>query len=302
VKRSRANILLVAHGCCGSCLSAPLTYTVVKQSIVQQRLNQYKGNDNIREVTLTHLFTEAGCLPPHLTEQQVPDRKQPNVICVLPGTSDETIVVGAHFDHIDAGDGIIDNWSGASLLPSLLQSLESSPHKHTFVFVGFTGEEAGLLGSTYYVKQLSPEQVTKIEAMINLDTLGLGPTKVWVSQSDPRLVNGFTRLAQTMKIPIAGMNMNGYGVSDEESFIHDKVCALMIHSLTPETMHVLHHTADNPSAVHADDYYATYRLLAAYLNILDAELPADGHVCTATAIDPSSLRQRRPRINRLGPH
>ena len=293
--------LIAAFGCCASCFSAPLTHTAVKQSTVHERLNRYKGNDSIREATLAHLFTEAGCLPPHLTEQQVSDRRQPNVICVLPGTTDETIVVGAHFDHADAGDGIIDNWSGAALLPSLLQSLSSSPHKHTFIFIGFTGEEAGLLGSTYYVKQLPPDQVTKIEAMINLDTLGLGPTKVWVSQSDPRLVGGLTNLAQTMKLPLAGMNVDGYGVSDEESFIHDKVCALIVHSLTPETMPILHHPADNPSAVHFNDYYDTYRLLAAYLNILDAELSANGHVCTATAIDPSTVRQRHPRINRLAP-
>ena len=218
---------------------------------------------------------------------------------MLPGTSSETIVVGAHFDHVDAGDGIIDNWSGVALLPSLLQSLSGVAHRHNFILIGFTGEEAGLLGSNYYVKQLQPAQVADIEAMINLDTLGLGPTKLWVSQSDPMLVSGLSTVARTMKLPLAGMNINGYGVSDEESFIRDKICTLIVHSLTPETMRILHHPADNPAAVHFDDYYATYRLLAAYLNILDQQLTADGHACTATVIEPSSLRRTRPRINRL---
>ncbi len=74
-----------------------------------------------------------------------------------------------------------------------------------------------------------------------------------------------------MNLPIGGMNVNGFGESDEESFIRQKVCTMTIHSLTPETTHVLHNSADKPSAVRFHDYYDTYRLLAAYLAILDAQ-------------------------------
>jgi putative aminopeptidase FrvX len=231
------------------------------------------------------LFTDAGCAATNLTEQPVPGRKQPNVICTLPGSTPERIVVGAHFDHVSAGDGIVDNWSGASLLPSLLQSLLASQHKHTFIFVGFTGEEEGLLGSAYYVQQLPKEQLLRIEAMINLDTLALGPTKVWVSQSDPRLVNALAELAHIMNLPIGGMNVDGFGESDEESFIRDKVCTVTIHSLTPETAHILHRPDDNPSAVRFNDYYDTFHLLAGYLAILDVQLTADGHTCNVKPVE-----------------
>ena len=61
------------------------------------------------------------------------------------------------------------------------------------------------------------------------------------------------------------VNVDGFGESDEESFIRQKVCTITIHSLTSETAHVLHNTADNPSAVRFHDYYDTYRLLATYL-------------------------------------
>ncbi|HEX4322012.1 MAG TPA: M28 family peptidase, partial [Acidobacteriaceae bacterium] len=182
-------MLFLAQTFLASHLHAQVTYNLVGREVVQSRLALYKGNDRTREAALVKLFRDAGCAATNLTEQPVPGRKQPNVICTLSGSTPETIVVGAHFDHVSAGDGIVDNWSGASLLPSLLQSLNNSRHKHTFVFVGFTGEEEGLLGSAYYVQQLPKEQLLRIEAMINLDTLALGPTKVWVSQSDPRLVN-----------------------------------------------------------------------------------------------------------------
>jgi Zn-dependent M28 family amino/carboxypeptidase len=110
------------------------------------------------------------------------------VICVLPGETTKTVVVGAHFDHVDRGYGIVDNWSGAALLPNLLQWLESASRKHTFIFVGFTGEEGGLLGSDFYVRSLAKHDLENIESVVNLDTLGLGPTLVWLTQSDPLLV------------------------------------------------------------------------------------------------------------------
>jgi hypothetical protein len=100
--------------------------------------------------------------------------------------------------------------------------------------------------------------------MINLDSLGLGPTEVWVSQSDPRLVNTIAAVAHLINIPIAGMNTNGFGESDEESFIAQKVCTLMIHSLTPANAHILHRPDDNPTAIHLPDFYDTFRLLATY--------------------------------------
>src|SRR5262249_29330726 len=132
----------------------------------------------------------------------------------------------------------------------------------------------------YYVRQLSSEKLSQIEAMINLDTLALGPTKVWVSQSDPRLLSTIGLVAQSMKLPIASVNVDGFGDSDEESFIKKKVCTITVHSLTQQTTHVLHRPDDNPSAIRFSDYYDSYRLLAAYLAVLDTQLVSDGHVCT----------------------
>jgi putative aminopeptidase FrvX len=254
-------------------------YALMKPDIVQGRLDLYKGDDTARGAALTKLFSVAGCSPDNLSEQSVSRRKPPNVICVLPGSTQATILVGAHFDHVPAGDGIVDNWSGASLLPSLFQSLAGSARKHTFVFVGFTGEEDELAGSAFYVKHLPKDQLAKIEAVINLDTLGLGPTEVWVSQSDPSLVNRLVIVAQALKLPVTGMNVEGFGKSDEESFIREKLCTITVHSVTPQTAHVLHHREDNPTAIHFSDYYDTYRLLAVYLAALDIVEPPTTNVC-----------------------
>jgi Zn-dependent M28 family amino/carboxypeptidase len=279
IDSGRARLLMVVLILCALSLAAQTRFTLVGTETVQRRLDLYKGNDSSREAALLKLFSEAGCSTANLSEQPVPHRKQPNIICMLPGSTPEVIVIGAHFDHVSEGDGIVDNWSGASLLPSLFQSLNSSPRKHTFIFVAFSGEEEGLLGSAFYVKQLSKDQLSKIEAMINLDSLGLGPTEVWVSQSDPLLVNRLVAIARLMKVPITGMNVNGFGESDEESFIREKVCTITIHSVTPQTAHVLHHRDDNSAAIRFDDYYDTYRLLASYLAATDTVASPAGHSC-----------------------
>src|SRR5690348_2696128 len=69
-------------------------YLLVEPAQVQARLDLYKGDDIHRELALKNAFVEAGCTGPNLTEQTVPHRKQPNLICTLPGSGPGMIVVG----------------------------------------------------------------------------------------------------------------------------------------------------------------------------------------------------------------
>jgi len=192
----------------------------------------------------------------------------------LPGTGDNAIVVGAHFDHVRAGDGVVDNWSGASLLPSLYQSLSSTPRQHTFIFISFTDEEKGFVGSSFYAKQLSKEEAARIQGMIDVDTLGLGPTEIWVSNSDPGLVKMLEALASTIQLPVNGMNVDGIGDSDGRSFKRRKIPIITLHSVTAQNLRIIHTDQDNLAAMNLDDYYDSYKLIAAYLVMLDAELKA----------------------------
>ncbi len=170
------------------------------------------------------------------------------------------------------------------MLPSLMESLLQMKRKHRYVFVGFTGEEDGLLGSAFYVKQMTAMERQSTEAMVNMDTLGLGPTLVWVSQSDPWLVNWLGTLGTAMKVPVKGFNIDEYGESDEESFIQEKICTVTVHSLTPANFSLLHSEADKPTALKYDDYYDTYRLMAAFVTALDTAVVPANHSCTNKAI------------------
>jgi Peptidase family M28 len=244
------------------------------RTTIEARLKQYAGNDQQREATLMGLFREAGCDGTNLSESPVKGSKLPNVVCVLPGSGTGTIIVGAHYDHIVAGQGVVDNWSGASLLPSLYESIKSNPRQHTFIFIGFCDEEKGEIGSRFYATHLTKEQVATTDAMVNMDTLGLAPTEVWASQADRTLYGLLARVAGSMKLALSGVNVEQVGSTDSVQFAERKIPSITIHSLTQKTWNdrILHTSKDTIEQIRLDDYYDTYRLVSAYIAYLD-ELP-----------------------------
>jgi len=268
-------ILALILTCTTVCWAQSVQYYRVKSDVIEERLRRYEGKDAERRVTLTRLFEEVGCKDNHLEVQPVKNADAPNVICTLPGSTDKVIVVGAHFDRVDKGHGVVDNWSGASMLPSLYQSLNIKTPKHTYIFIGFSDEEEGYVGSGFYVDSLTDEELDSIQAMVNLDTLGLDTTKVWASNSDPFLVALVFNIASKMDLPVNIMNVDNYGDSDGSSFKKRDVRVLTMHSITVENIGILHSNKDTFSAIELDDYYDSYNLIAAFLAVLD-EWDGDG--------------------------
>jgi Zn-dependent M28 family amino/carboxypeptidase len=254
----------------GSAAGETIRYKPVSREVVESRLKKYAGNDQQREATLKQMFADAGC-GGHLSEQVVKGARQPNVICVLPGSSDRVIIVGAHFDHVPAGDGVVDNWSGASLLPSLYQAVTIAPRAHSYVFVGFTDEEKGEIGSRSYAGHMTKEEVAATDAMVNMDTLGLAPTEIWASHSDKKLGSALVYIAKQLGLPVKGVDVDQIGSTDSVQFAAREIPSITVHSLTQETWNarILHTSKDKISAMRLDDYYQTYSLMAAYLAFLD---------------------------------
>ncbi len=244
----------------------------ISRGIIENRLAEAPSGLKNRRKWLEETFRSLGCDGARLETQKVPRSTQPNVICTLEGSADSVIVVGGHYDYSNRGSGVADNWSGASLLPSLYESLKQAPRRYTFVFVAFAGEETGLHGSRTYVKKLGREGRAKIAAMINLDTLGLGPANVWVSKSDKKLMTMLARVAAALKLPLGAVNADQVGSGDFVSFRSKRIPCLVLHSITQRTFPILHSPRDNLKAIQFDDYYRTYVLLSAYLAYLDIAL------------------------------
>ncbi len=160
-----------------------------------------------------------------------------NVIGLLPGRDpvlrNETVIVGAHYDHLGLGgfgsldpdstgrvhNGADDNASGAAMLIQIAARLAAVPPARTVVFIAFSGEELGLLGSAYYVKQpIYPLSTTL--AMINLDMVGrLRQKRLIVYGSET--AREFPALLDSLNWH-AGLDLrahgDGYGPSDQSSF------------------------------------------------------------------------------------
>lgn len=160
-----------------------------------------------------------------------------NVIGILPGRDpvlrNQTIILGAHYDHLGLGsfgsldpdstgmvhNGADDNASGAAALIQVAARLAASPPARTVVFIAFSGEELGLLGSAYYVQQPIYPLASTL-AMVNLDMVGRlrnGRLIVYGARS----AKEFPALLDSLNW-YAGFDLkaqgDGYGPSDHSSF------------------------------------------------------------------------------------
>jgi len=167
-----------------------------------------------------------------------------NVVAVLEGEgpqAEETIVVGAHYDHLGTGgegslapgveeihNGADDNASGtAALIEVARQVAAQGPLPRRIVFIAFTGEERGLIGSARYVREpLVP--LEKTVAMLNMDMVGrLNEDKLIVQGAST--ADAFDTLLDKLNERY-GFHLTkqpgGFGPSDHASFYAKQIPSL----------------------------------------------------------------------------
>ena len=225
-----------------------------------------------------------------------------NVIGILPGIGDpkwknEAIVIGAHYDHLGRGGegslapregeihhGADDNASGVAGLIELARMLSSQTPRlqRTIVFIAFSGEEEGLIGSSYYVNHPIFALANTV-AMINMDMIGrmkeknlivggVGTAQEWRAMIDanntiqsmtvslnstraeasapstrPIVVGANGQPVVTMdpaKQFSLTLNEDGYGPSDHSSFYAKQVPVLFFWTGTHDDYHKPSDTAD----------------------------------------------------------
>ena len=157
------------------------------------------------------------------------------------------------------------------MLPSLYQSLKSEKRRHTLVFIGFAEEEKGLWGSRDYVDRLSAEEREQIDAMINIDSVGVEPPEVWESHANKMLVSWAAALAKLQQQKITAVNFEKVGDADSTSFYDRKIPAITFHAMKQESLGVIHSQRDVLSAINHQNLYATYKFLVGYVALVDAK-------------------------------
>lgn len=166
-------------------------------------------------------------------------------VCMSNQKTDNYIVIGAHYDHLGMGgknsgsrnpdtvavhNGADDNASGTALVIGMAKHYAQSKLKgaYNIIFVAFSGEESGLLGSSWFV-QHPPVERNKIKLMLNFDmvgrlnafkTLSVGGTGTFPDAEKILNTNVDTNLLKL------AFSKEGYGPSDHASFYSDSIPVL----------------------------------------------------------------------------
>ena len=117
------------------------------------------------------------------------------------GKTAQSIIVGAHYERSTSSNRPFDAWSGAALLPDLYHCLSDKERRHTIIFVAFADRRDSVAGAETFAAHMTVPELAHTEAMVNLDVLGLSPTKVWPNHSDKELIHLLMVMVYAMKIP-----------------------------------------------------------------------------------------------------
>ena len=224
-------------------------------------------DDKDRLAAVRALYERAGASASDITLDQHDNVE--NLVVTKKGASPEKIVIGAHYDKTSEGCGAIDNWTGQVALTHLYRTLKDIPLKKTLVFVAFGREEKGLIGSRAMTRNIDTVQAAGYCAMINIDSLGLGPPQVADNMSSKKLARFTGELAKEMEIPFGHASI-GRANSDSSSFVAKKIPAVTIHGLNNDWSTILHSKHDQVAKVNAASVYLGYRLALAMIVKLDA--------------------------------
>jgi hypothetical protein len=244
------------------------------QVFLSKRTTTPPGSETWNQSTGLELVKATAQLNINLVKKQVDAY---NVIGILDGTDpqlkNEAIIIGAHYDHLGHGGsgslaansteihhGADDNASGtAAVIELARQFAKEKKNKRTLIFMAFSGEEEGLLGSKYYVAN-PVWPLDKTIAMINLDMVGrLNENKLTIggvgtATEWKQIVNIADLSAKPNDVPatsVAGTNLganvaakfnlqlneDGFGPSDHSSFYSKNIPVLFFFTGTHVDYH-----------------------------------------------------------------
>jgi hypothetical protein len=202
--------------------------------------------------------------------------KTQNTIGYIEGSEfpDSFIVISAHYDHIgrmgqDAYfPGANDNASGTAMMLNLAKyysKAENKP-KYSVVFMSFSGEEVGILGSLYYVKH-PLFSLEKIKFLVNLDMVGTGSKGITVVNGSvfkkefARMQNDNTKHKYITRVKVRGEACN----SDHCPFYMMKVPSFFIYTFGDEYSEY-HNVTDSPKTIPLTAYDGVFRLMRDFIN------------------------------------
>jgi Zn-dependent M28 family amino/carboxypeptidase len=212
-----------------------------------------------------------------------------NIVVTLPGREARTILIGAHYDRVQVGQGVVDNGASCAALLELLAAFKASPlGRYTLTFVFFDREEDGLLGSRAWFAGDTPRPAFAI----NLDVFAYGNEFfVTASKRDGVLFHALGNATSAARIPMRDTTLDRYPGSDHRSMFAagieslgvaivdtsdiDAVLAIGGSSLAvgkgPRIMSIIHTPNDTMTEVRINDVVRATGVLERTIRALDKE-------------------------------
>ncbi len=215
------------------------------------------------------LFAQTGAKTEEITVEKYNKDKISNIVVRKKGKSDETVVIGAHFDKTDEGCGAIDNWTGVSIIAHLLRTLRQIETEKSFVFVAFDQEEKGLLGSDAMAKAIPKENRAKYCAMINFDSFGFAAPMILQNTSSSKMVSVAKKLGEENNFKLAAPTIAGAD-ADSSSFKNRDIPAITFSGLDGNWQNYLHSSSDKLEKINMKSVYLGYRFGLMFAAKVDA--------------------------------
>lgn len=200
-----------------------------------------------------------------------------NVIGMVEGkqVSDTAIIISAHYDHLGKLSsafftGANDNASGTTMLLSMAEyfsKAENQPY-YSMIFIGFGGEETGLIGSGYYVNAQPVFPLEKTKFILNLDLMGNGIEGIMAvgGKDFPGYFDQLVSLNDSLEnVPVVRARTNAPN-SDHYFFLENGVPGFFIYTLGGPPHY--HDVNDNPSTIELSKYVEVRELLIKFLAAL----------------------------------
>jgi Iap family predicted aminopeptidase len=261
-------------------LLAVLSVTSARQSSlristpeeIKAEFDRVPCKNDERLAAVKTLFERMGATEADITVDKY--KHAENLVVRKPGATDETIIIGAHYDKVVDGCGAIDNWTGIVAIAHIYQSLKEVSLKKTVLFVAFGNEEKGLVGSHAMAGAIAKEELGRYCAMINIDSLGMAAPQVLDNTSSKKMIQLAETVAREVKIPFGHRNDPGAN-ADSNSFVERKIPALTIHGLNNDWHDILHSPKDQSARINTTGVYLGYRLALSLLWRVDLSSCAD---------------------------
>lgn len=179
-------------------------------------LSEIPADDAGRLATLRRYFIDAGCTGDRLTEQPLRSGQQgrkkkrsvgANLICTLPGESDQAIVVAAWYPEHPLYGGVTRGWPDAVALPMLYHALRAQLRRFTFVLAALSGED----GERIFLQSLeNPSQPTPL-CLVGLNGLGVGDPQFYFAARKEVSSRGWPVMDTLEREALRIANLQGYG-------------------------------------------------------------------------------------------